>query len=892
MQQFLPSYPFLGKIPIRDFLDIISSKREFQIDYMKEGTLLPHQIFIKRFISPYTCYDNLLLFHEMGSGKTFSSISVAETLMDDVNSGIKKTIVIVRGMGLRHNFVNELVNKCTDGKYIHEKKNLWKTRYEFWSMEVFGKHLSSYSDRELIRKYNNRLFIIDEAHHLKKKKIGPYNAIHNLLHILPHRKLLVLTGTPMKDDVSEFANSANLMLTLEDQLPHGLDFNATYFQENNLIGRDILCEKLGGMVSFYKGSGPKVQKKFLGVVKSPMNHIPLVYCPMSEFQAKTYKRALEMDMVDGAVYINSRQAGLFVFPDGSYGKHGFQKYMIVTKKKTLTGDIHISYTLTDGLKKEITDNHIGKFSSKFKHILDIVTSTALPKTFIYSEFVNGSGAILLSQIFKLFGYKQATGKETVPGKRFILATTQTLSTNIVKLIDKFNSPANRNGELIQVFIGSQIISEGYSLKDVTHEFILTPHWNLSETEQIIARCWRINSHNNENAELKISLLSVDMKKTPTTDIYMYKTSEEKDHKIKQMERLLKEISVDCNNYRPNLSFVENSRDCDYTTCNIKCIGTPSEREQSSYDILFPDREGIETEMLLLFDVKNQVSLEEIVSTLSQSEFQILAFISDLIYSNKPIVYNDVTMFLRRIGNMLYLTEDATVSPEDILPLPKFWDQSITVTDLMNGLQSDWLFRSLKLIFEERIPLNLIIYKLPRQYQHLILTACIYANVMKTGSPVVINNILDYYKGFYQLGETNYVWLFYEEYGTVYLKQQDDEYIWLPSPVDLYQQLRDELYKSPIGFYGLYNPQLDEFCLRKIIDQEEQTDLRKVAVGRRCEDWDQSSLLDIKRALGLDIDVSKLNRAGLCRIIKETFFLKKLIMYNFDCGNQFKIRGRI
>ena len=44
--------------------------------------LAPHQIFVKHFLSSYTPYNSLLLYHGLGTGKTCSAISVAEEMRD------------------------------------------------------------------------------------------------------------------------------------------------------------------------------------------------------------------------------------------------------------------------------------------------------------------------------------------------------------------------------------------------------------------------------------------------------------------------------------------------------------------------------------------------------------------------------------------------------------------------------------------------------------------------------------------------------------------------------------------------------------------------------------------------------------------------------------------
>ncbi len=50
-----------------------------------------------------------------------------------------------------------------------------------------------------------------------------------------------------------------------------------------------------------------------------------------------------------------------------------------------------------------------------------------------------------------------------------------------------------NGNIMPVIFGSRVIAEGLTFKNVIHEHVV-PHWNGSETEQVIARGWRLGSH--------------------------------------------------------------------------------------------------------------------------------------------------------------------------------------------------------------------------------------------------------------------------------------------------------------------------------------------------------------------------------------------------------------
>ena len=72
-----------------------------------------HQKIVRDYISTYSPYRGVLLFHGLGSGKTCSSVAIAEGLKSD------KQIIVMTPASLRTNYIEEL-KKCGDDIY---KKN-------------------------------------------------------------------------------------------------------------------------------------------------------------------------------------------------------------------------------------------------------------------------------------------------------------------------------------------------------------------------------------------------------------------------------------------------------------------------------------------------------------------------------------------------------------------------------------------------------------------------------------------------------------------------------------------------------------------------------------------------------------------------------------------------
>ena len=82
----------------------------------KNFKLMTHQEIIKRYINSYTPYRGLLLFHGLGSGKTCSSISLIEGLMDT------KKVIIMTPASLQSNYRTQM-KFC--GEHLFRTQNHW-----------------------------------------------------------------------------------------------------------------------------------------------------------------------------------------------------------------------------------------------------------------------------------------------------------------------------------------------------------------------------------------------------------------------------------------------------------------------------------------------------------------------------------------------------------------------------------------------------------------------------------------------------------------------------------------------------------------------------------------------------------------------------------------------
>jgi hypothetical protein len=80
-------------------------------------SLLTHQKIVRDYMNLYTPYRGLLLYHGLGSGKTCTSIAIAEGMKD------AKRVIIMTPASLRANYIEEL-KKC--GDLLYKRNQFWE----------------------------------------------------------------------------------------------------------------------------------------------------------------------------------------------------------------------------------------------------------------------------------------------------------------------------------------------------------------------------------------------------------------------------------------------------------------------------------------------------------------------------------------------------------------------------------------------------------------------------------------------------------------------------------------------------------------------------------------------------------------------------------------------
>lgn len=482
--------------------------------------------------------------------------------------------------------------------------------------------------RDKIKTLHNTVIIVDEAHNI----IGndAYDALFNVLSNSYNCRVVLLTATPMTDNPSSIFELSNLLNVKDKSLqlpirkklfekdPEGNTFlikeSSKHLYKNGLKGGVIRITETGlnvikkcivGKVSYLKANiktNPRTISMGEPIYKDSLFNI--VFCEMSDYQYSIYNNALNTDtktytFIDftssisniqqeenlieedsdnisktNSLYKNSSDSSTIVYPEQTYGKVGFQTFLTSSKNKTdiLTKDLY-------------------KYSSKLYNLMKNINKKDKGKIFIYSNYVDFGGTSLIKLLLSENKYNQYPSKNEY--RSFVVFDGKTSINERERFKRIFNSPENKNGKLIRIIIGSPMISEGITLKEVRQVHILEPSWNMSSINQIIGRAVRNYSHHllePQERNVEIYKYASVYKDTFSIDKEKYILCEEKDKSNKVVERLLKTSSFDCYLNRSR-NIIENgipgSAECDYTDCEYKCDNVQDsniELDKSTYNL--------------------------------------------------------------------------------------------------------------------------------------------------------------------------------------------------------------------------------------------------------------------------------------------------------------------
>lgn len=187
--------------------------------------------------------------------------------------------------------------------------------------------------------------------------------------------------------------------------------------------------------------------------------------------------------------------------------------------------------------------------------------------------------------FRPATFVSVTGKSNEESAEFIPEDKQRILKTTFSHID------NKDGKYIKFVLGSKVMNEGISLRNVGEVHILDVYFNLGKVDQTVGRAIRQCSHyklmdeSNVFPAVNVYKYVVAIDNGLSTEEELYKKAESKYMLIKKVERGLKEVAIDCplnvygNMFKEEIEKYKNCGEkdnapcpaiCDYTKCDYKC----------------------------------------------------------------------------------------------------------------------------------------------------------------------------------------------------------------------------------------------------------------------------------------------------------------------------------
>lgn len=537
--------------------------------YLNNSEIIQKSLFdYQRYIYNYVVYTDvrgILLYHSVGSGKTLTSISIAEEFRN-----LGKDLIILSSKSLQANYRKEIekYNKMLNSNISNEEIESIINQYKFVTSN--SKNMISSLDDKLVNildKYKdnsisleNKIIIIDEAHNLFNSIVNGSkiaNEFYDLIMKTKNIKLLFLTGTPIINNPFEIAVAFNMLYgkiysnnleynkNKKDKnyytiLPEYYSDFQKYFidQANNTIKNEIKFQnRIFGLVSYYGdmySDTLETIKQNIKITKSKENYpdrlpIKIEIIEMSLIQNSEYSKARDIEKKENTKF------------GGSIVK---EKNLVSTSYRIKSRQL-CNILLPD--TQELTLYNFDKYSPKIVKIYKNIKENHLNQiSLVYSNFLE-SGLIPFTKYLELNNYSNYQENNTKL-KYAIFSGQQTAEEreNIIKLI---NSKENINGKLISILLISKSGAEGLDLKNVRSVHIMEPYWNYSLIEQIIARAVRYKSH---------ELLKKEEQNVQT---YIYLSDYNKEYLQKEKTKIKENIKVQKNKSTVN----KNDNKIEFTT---------------------------------------------------------------------------------------------------------------------------------------------------------------------------------------------------------------------------------------------------------------------------------------------------------------------------------------
>ena len=428
----------MPQYPLRSVADLYK-----KADLQPGIALQPHQTAVVDKVQNQLDTQNkarMLLYHSLGSGKTLSGLAAADS------TGTPYTAIVPAS--LRNNLRKE------QDKFIDPAT---ATPSSIMSHTAVGRG-------DTIE--NPQSMLVDEAHRFRNPQSAQSK---NLMEAARKaRQVVLLTGTPVINDPSDFAVPYNILtgenVTPEefsnryiDEIPDKPWYKALFSsaaEDPAIINQEELKDKLKGKIDYFAPLAPKAEINRKDVVvemgrdQTDLNSYMMGQLPsVLRWKLKMNYPLTQEEIKKMTSFMTGlRQVGLSTLP-------------FMRENKDLTKAFDESPKLT----------------AAFNSIKSLMDKDPQGKALVFSNFIEAG----------LSPYQAALDKAGIPSASF---TGSLSDKERKKLVDDYNS------DKLKVALLGPSGTEGLSFKGTKLVQLLDPHWNTSRSSQSEGRALRFDSH--------------------------------------------------------------------------------------------------------------------------------------------------------------------------------------------------------------------------------------------------------------------------------------------------------------------------------------------------------------------------------------------------------------